>query len=58
MIDASGRVRSATFVNDPGYGLGAAAVKSAMRHFRFKPAEVNGKVTATNWTFTITYEVP
>jgi periplasmic protein TonB len=58
VIDANGRVRSAKFLKDPGYGLGAAAVKSALRHFRFKPGEVNGKQTATEWTFTVTYEVP
>ena len=58
VIDPTGRIRSAKFLKDPGYGLGAAAVKSALRHFRFKPAEVNGKVTATEWTFTVTYEVP
>lgn len=58
VIDANGRVRKASVVKDPGYGLGAAAVKSALRHFRFKPGEVGGKVTATEWTFTVTYELP
>ena len=58
VIDANGRVRKAVVVKDPGYGLGAAAVKSALRHFKFKPGELNGKVTATEWTFTVTYELP
>jgi protein TonB len=58
VIDATGRVRRAVVVKDPGFGLGAAAIKSALHHFRFKPAEVNGKVTATEWTFTVTYELP
>ena len=58
MIDASGRVRRAVVLKDPGYGLGAAAVKSALRHFKFKPGEVNGKATAVEWTFTVTYELP
>jgi protein TonB len=58
VIDSNGRVRKATVVKDPGYGLGEAARKSALHHFRFKPGEVNGKVTATEWTFTVTYELP
>ncbi len=57
VIDASGRVRRAVVLKDPGYGLGAAAAKSA-RHFKFKPGEVNGKPTAVEWTFTVTYELP
>ncbi|HEX3901447.1 MAG TPA: energy transducer TonB [Polyangia bacterium] len=58
VIDATGRVRKAVVIKDPGHGLGAAAVKSALHHFKFKPGEINGKVTATEWTFTVTYEVP
>jgi periplasmic protein TonB len=58
VIDTSGRVRRAVVLKDPGYGLGAAAVKSALRHFKFKPGEVNGKATAVEWTFTVTYELP
>lgn len=58
VIDATGRVRRAVCLKDPGYGLGAAAVKSALRHFKFKPGEVNGKPTAVEWTFTVTYELP
>jgi len=58
VIDATGRVRRATVLKDPGYGLGAAAVKSALRHFKFKPGELNGKPTAVEWTFTVTYELP
>jgi protein TonB len=58
VIDASGRVRRAVVIKDPGYGLGAAAVKSALHHFRFKPAQLDGKATATEWTYTVTYELP
>ena len=58
LIDADGRVRKAKVVKDPGHGLGAAAVKSALRRFRFKPGQLNGKVTATWWDFTVTYELP
>jgi protein TonB len=58
VIDGNGRVRSGKVLQDPGHGLGPAALKSALKHFRFKPGEVNGKVTATEWTFTVTYELP
>jgi len=58
VIDANGRVRKASVIKDPGHGLGAAAVRSALRHFKFKPGQVNGRVTATEWTFTVTYELP
>ena len=58
VIDTNGRVRRAVVLKDPGYGLGAAAVKSALRHFKFKPGQVNGKPTAVEWTFTVTYELP
>jgi periplasmic protein TonB len=57
VIDASGHVRRAVVLKDPGYGLGAAAVKS-VRRFRFKPGEVDGKPTATEIPFTCTYELP
>jgi protein TonB len=58
VIDGTGRVRKATVLKDPGYGLGAAAVKSALKHFKFKPGQLNGKPTAVEITFTVTYEVP
>jgi periplasmic protein TonB len=57
LVDASGHVRRAVVLKDPGYGLGAAAVKS-VRRFRFKPGEVDGKPTATEIPFTCTYELP
>jgi periplasmic protein TonB len=57
VIDATGHVRRAVVIQDPGYGLGPAAAKS-VRRFRFKPGQVNGKPTAVEWTFTVTYELP
>jgi periplasmic protein TonB len=58
VIDASGRVRRASALKDPGYGLGAAAVKSALKHFRFKPIRMDGKPVAVEFSWTITYELP
>jgi TonB family protein len=57
-IDATGRVRSARVLQDPGHGLGAAAVRTALRHFQFKPAERGGQPVACELTFYVTYELP
>ena len=58
VIDVNGRVRKAWVVKDPGHGLGVAAVESALRHFKFKPGQINGKPIATEWTFTVNYVLP
>jgi protein TonB len=57
ILDPTGRVRRAVVITDPGYGLGAAAAKSA-RHFRFKPGQLNGKPVAVEFAFTVNYEMP
>jgi periplasmic protein TonB len=57
IIDSAGRVHRARVIKDPGYGLGAAAAKSVLR-CRFKAGEVDGKATAVEWDYTITYEIP
>jgi periplasmic protein TonB len=48
MLDASGAVVDATVVEDPGYGLGAAAVDSVRRHCRFVPAR-RGEEAVASW---------
>lgn len=58
VIDATGRVKRATVLKDPGYGLGAAAVRSALKHFRFKPGEIDGKPVTTEIPYVVTYELP
>ena len=57
IIDSSGRVHHARVIKDPGYGLGAAAAKSVL-HCRFKAGEIDGKATAVEWDYRITYEIP
>jgi periplasmic protein TonB len=57
IIDGSGHVHHARVIKDPGYGLGAAAAKSVL-HCRFKAGEIDGKATAVEWDYKITYEVP
>ena len=51
-------MRRAKIIDDPGHGFGAAAVKSALAHFRFKPGQVNGKPVAVEVNFRVTYESP
>lgn len=58
LVDETGRVREATVVRDPGRGLGEAAMRSAIAHFRFSPARLHGQPVATWWTFRVTYELP
>jgi TonB family protein len=55
VIDETGRVRKASVVKDPGHGLGEAAMRSAIAHFRFTPGRLHGQPVATEWTYTVTY---
>jgi protein TonB len=45
IVDADGRVRRATLLSGPGYGLNEAAVE-AMKNLRFRPARVQDKPVA------------
>lgn len=58
LVDETGRVRDAEVLRDPGHGLGEAAKRSAMAHFRFHPPLRNGRPVAAWFTFTVTYEPP
>ncbi|HVV50776.1 MAG TPA: TonB family protein [Polyangia bacterium] len=58
LIDETGRVRRAHVLKDPGYGLGEAAVLSAITHFRFSPGRLHGKAVACWILFTVIYVVP
>ena len=58
LIDETGRVREAKVRKDPGRGLGDAAVRSLLAHFRFSPGRLHGQPVAAWWTFTVVYELP
>jgi len=45
LVDANGKVQLATILNDPGMGLGKAALKQ-VKKYRFKPAMNNGQAVA------------
>lgn len=50
LVDGEGKVRRATLINGPGYGLNEAAV-DAMKNFRFRPARVQDKPVAVEIQF-------
>jgi protein TonB len=54
LIDAEGKVRNATIVSGPGYGLNEAALEAIYR-FKFKPAEVEGKPVAVKIPYTYNF---
>src|SRR4051794_5159928 len=58
LIDATGRVRQAKTSKDPGFGFADAAMRSAIAHFRFSPARLDGRPVACWWTFTVAYVLP
>ena len=56
LIDSDGSIAKVDVVNDPGRGLGAAAVQ-AIREFRFAPGKVNGTAVATTVPFVIHFVI-
>jgi periplasmic protein TonB len=58
LLDETGRVREAKVLKDPGWGFGEAAMRSAIAHFRFSPARVNGQPVSSWWRFTVFYVLP
>jgi protein TonB len=58
VVDAEGRVADAAVVEDPGHGLGAAAIRSVKAHCRFEPARRGGDAVSTSLRYTVRYEAP
>jgi protein TonB len=57
-IDEAGGISDARVVEDPGHGLGPAAVASVRRHCRFQPARRGGDAVATSFRFKVRFELP
>ncbi len=57
-IDEEGHVTNAKVIEDPGHGLGAAAVRSIPRWCRFRPATRKSEQVATDIPFTVHFELP
>jgi protein TonB len=58
VVGVDGRVAEATIVQDPGSGLGAAALRVAQRYFRFRPARIGDEPVATEIPFDVRFELP
>ncbi len=59
MVDEKGSIADARVVQDPGHGLGSAAVASLKRNgCRFAPARRGGEAVATTLPFKVRFELP
>jgi periplasmic protein TonB len=58
VVDEAGRVAEAKVVEEPGHGLGEAAVAGVKRHCRFEPARKGEERVATRLRYTVRYELP
>ncbi|WP_242372976.1 energy transducer TonB, partial [Anaeromyxobacter sp. SG26] len=58
VVDEAGRVAEAKVVEEPGHGLGEAAVAGVKRHCRFEPARRGEERVATRLRYTVRYELP
>lgn len=56
LIDEAGRVRVADIVEDPGFGMGAAAQK-AMYQYEFTPAKIGDTSVAVEIRYVVTFEL-
>jgi periplasmic protein TonB len=57
-IDEKGAIADARVLEDPGHGLGEAAVRSLRKHCRFEPARRGGDPVATTLRFKVRFELP
>jgi protein TonB len=57
-VDERGGIADARVVEDPGHGLGPAALASVRRHCRFEPARRGGDAVATSFRFKVRFELP
>jgi protein TonB len=57
-IDETGAISDARVVDDPGHGLGPAALATIRRHCRFEPARRGTEPVATSLKFKVRFELP
>ena len=56
VIEASGTVTEVTLLQEPGFGLGDAAVE-AVREWRFEPSTLNGRPVAARYVLTVRFHL-
>lgn len=57
-VDEAGKISDARVVEDPGHGMGPAAIAAVRRSCRFEPARVGGQSVATSLRFKVRFELP
>jgi protein TonB len=57
-VDASGAISEGRVVEEPGHGLGPAALASVRRHCRFEPARKGGEPVTTSFRYKVRFELP
>lgn len=57
-VDERGTISDGRVVEDPGHGLGPAALQSVRRHCRFEPAQRGGEKVATSFRYKVRFELP
>jgi protein TonB len=57
-IDERGGIADARVIEDPGHGLGEAAVRTLRKYCRFEPARRGGEAVATTLRYKVRFELP
>lgn len=57
-VDQTGAITDARAVEDPGHGLGPAAVRSVRTHCRFEPGRIGSEPVATSFRYKVRFELP
>jgi protein TonB len=57
-VDETGAIADARVLEDPGHGLGPAAVAGVRRHCRFAPARRGGESVVTSFRYKVRFELP
>jgi protein TonB len=57
-VDETGKVTEVRVVEDPGHGLGPAAVASFKRHCRWEPGRRGSEAVATSFRYKFRFELP
>jgi periplasmic protein TonB len=57
-FDEKGGIAEARVIEDPGHGLGEAAVRTLKKYCRFEPGRVGGEPVATTLRYKVRFELP
>ncbi|HEY6003373.1 MAG TPA: energy transducer TonB, partial [Anaeromyxobacter sp.] len=57
-FDEKGGIADARVIEDPGHGLGDAAVRTLKKYCRFEPGRVGSEAVATTLRYKVRFELP